>query len=159
MKVSAMDVAYRVTCQQAEYAGSVSPQWVNGFLYIVAAEYAKEKNQAPFFEKFHTYTTGPVIPATRLLFRQGKVTRKQARLMKRAIPETGDLDNAALENIYQRVFENLKLLSGSLVMRRLQEDGSTWWVTHETGGPTIPWTLVKRDVLYRGLLETQEEGE
>lgn len=124
MKVSAMDVAYRATCQQAEYAGSVSPQWVNGFLLLWPPS-TRKKRTRPLFEKFHTYTTGPVIPATRLLFRQGKVTRKQARLMKRAIPETGDLDNAALENIYQRVFENLKLLSGSLVMRRLQEDGST----------------------------------
>ena len=44
------------------------PPRVNGFLYVVASEYAKEKNQAPFPEDFHTYTTEPVIPATRLLF-------------------------------------------------------------------------------------------
>ena len=81
MTISAIEVAYRVTCEQAEYAGSVSSKWVNGFLYVVASEYAKEKNQAPFFEKFHTYTTGPVIPATRLQQGQGPFYERQLRQM------------------------------------------------------------------------------
>ena len=159
MTTSAIEVAYRVTCEQAEYAGSVSSKWVNGFLYVVASEYAKEKNQAPFPEDFHTYTTEPVIPATRLLFQQGKVTQKQAQLMKRAIPEPDTSSDDVLESIYQRVFENLKLLSGDLVVLRVCADGSAWWVTNELEGPIIPWKLIKRDVSYKELLGTHKDEE
>ena len=159
MTVSAIEVAYRVTCEQVEYAGSVSSKWVNGFLYVVASEYAKEKNQAPFPEDFHTYTTGPVVPATRVFFQGGVVTRKQARLMKRAIPEPDASGDDLLESIYQRVFENLKMLSGDLVMRRVCADGSAWWVTNELEGPIIPWKLIKRDVSYKELLGARKGEE
>lgn len=62
MKVSAMDVAYRVTCQQAEYAGSLSPQWVNGFLLLWPPSTRKKRTSPRSLKNFTRIRQGQLYP-------------------------------------------------------------------------------------------------